>query len=207
MSNQPKTPAEKQSHFHARKFARKDSRTPEDAHPDGMPTASLPELVAEIDRHTESKFEHFFVPALAVFSMIIVGVFYIIYLITADMSRLANTMDSNMDTNMTSMAVSIDELSASVRKMTLYVDGIQHNFNQMNKHMGAIVQKLDNLDQITFDLNGINGKMDQLHNMEKMNKNMKEMSHSMRWMQKDINRMRTSFSKPMNVLNSMPSPF
>lgn len=74
--------------------------------------------------------------------------------------------------------------------------------------MNIIASKLDNLDSIAADLTQVSLKMDTLEpmliNMEKMNKNMAIMQNSMQWMRRDLNILRSSFSKPLRIFNSIP---
>ncbi len=66
-------------------------------HKTEVPTIEcLENLVTKMEEQTSSKFERLFLPALAVFSAIIIGFFVVIYSITQDMTRLANSMDPNM---------------------------------------------------------------------------------------------------------------
>jgi len=190
----------------------KDSKKIEDD--EVMITSSISDLekmLEGVEKNTNSKFERFFLPALAVFSAIILGFFVIIYSITTDMTRLSNAMDPNMGRNMNSMVKSIEQLSVSVSKMTNSVAYMQKDFDQVNKNMTLIASKLDNLDSISTDLTHVSAKMDTLEpmliNMEEMNKNMTNMQDSMTWMQRDLSIMRASFSKPMSVINKMPFPF
>jgi len=190
----------------------KDSKKIEDD--EVMITSSISDLekmLEGVEQNTNSKFERFFLPALAVFSAIILGFFVIIYSITTDMTRLSNAMDPNMGRNMNSMVKSIEQLSVSVSKMTNSVAYMQKDFDQVNKNMTLIASKLDNLDSISTDLTHVSAKMDTLEpmliNMEEMNKNMTNMQDSMTWMQRDLSIMRASFSKPMSVINKMPFPF
>jgi len=173
--------------------------------------SDLEKMLEEVEKNTNSKFERFFLPALAVFSAIIIGMFTIIYSITTDMSRLADSMDPNMGGNMTSMVSSVEKLSDSVSKMTNSVAYMQKNFNQVNENMTVIASKLDNLDSISTDLTHVSAKMDALEpmliNMEEMNKNMTTMQDSMSIMQNDMSMLRYSFSKPMRIINKMPFPF
>jgi hypothetical protein len=60
------------------------------------------------DKRTDSKFERFFMPSLIVFGLLAFGGFLIIYSITQDMTKLAQSMDPNMGKNMSSMVRSID---------------------------------------------------------------------------------------------------
>ena len=97
----------------------KDSKKIEDD--EVMITSSISDLekmLEGVEQNTNSKFERFFLPALAVFSAIILGFFVIIYSITTDMTRLSNAMDPNMGRNMNSMVKSIEQLAISVSKMT-----------------------------------------------------------------------------------------
>ncbi len=190
----------------------KDSKKIEDD--EVMITSSISDLekmLEGVEQNTNSKFERFFLPALAVFSAIILGFFVIIYSITTDMTRLSNAMDPNMGRNMNSMVKSIEQLAVSVSKMTNSVAYMQKDFDQVNKNMTLIASKLDNLDSISTDLTHVSAKMDTLEpmliNMEEMNKNMTNMQDSMTWMQRDLSIMRASFSKPMSVINKMPFPF
>jgi hypothetical protein len=50
-----------------------------------------------------SKFERFFMPSLIVFGLLAFGGFLIIYSITQDMTKLAQSMDPNMGKNMSSV--------------------------------------------------------------------------------------------------------
>jgi len=173
--------------------------------------SDLEKMLEGVEKNTNTKFERFFLPALAVFSAIVIGMFTIIYSITSDMTRLANSMDPNMGGNMTAMVSSVEKVSNSVAKMTNSVTYMQKNFDQVNKNMTIIASKLDNLDSISADLTHVSAKMDALEpmliNMEEMNKNMTTMQDSMQWMQRDLSILRASFSRPMSVINKMPFPF
>lgn len=180
-------------------------------HKTEVPTIEcLESLVTKMEEQTSSKFERLFLPALAVFSAIIIGFFVVIYSITQDMTRLANSMDPNMGGNMSSMVVSIDKLSKNVTQMTSSVAHMQKNFNEVNNNMVIVTGKLDNLDNISADLTHVSAKMDALEpmliNMEEMNKNMTTMQDSMQWMQRDLTILRSSFAKPLSVFNKMPMP-
>ncbi len=180
-------------------------------HKTEVPTIEcLESLVTKMEEQTSSKFERLFLPALAVFSAIIIGFFVVIYSITQDMTRLANSMDPNMGGNMSSMVVSIDKLSKNVTQMTSSVAHMQKNFNEVNNNMVIVAGKLDNLDNISADLTHVSAKMDALEpmliNMEEMNKNMTTMQDSMQWMQRDLTILRSSFAKPLSVFNKMPMP-
>ncbi|BAF61449.1 hypothetical protein [Candidatus Vesicomyidisocius calyptogenae] len=174
--------------------------------------SDLEKMLESVEKHadqrTDTKFERFFLPALAVFGAIIMGFFVVIYSITSDMTRLANSMDPDMGDNMSSMVKSIDSLSYTVGKMTTSVAYMQKDFQQVNKNMNIIASKLDNLDSIAADLTQVSLKMNALEpmliNMEKMNKNMAIMQNSMQWMRRDLNILRSSFSKPLRIFNSIP---
>ncbi len=174
--------------------------------------SDLEKMLESVEKHadqrTDTKFEKFFLPALAVFGAIIMGFFIVIYSITSDMTRLANSMDPDMGDNMSSMVKSIDSLSYTVGKMTTSVAYMQKDFQQVNKNMNIIASKLDNLDSIAADLTQVSLKMNALEpmliNMEKMNKNMAIMQNSMQWMRRDLNILRSSFSKPLRIFNSIP---
>ncbi len=178
-------------------------------HKGEVPTIEcLENLVTKMEQQTSSKFERMFLPALAIFSAIIIGFFIVIYSITQDMTRLANAMDPRMGTNMSSMTQSIESLSKNVNKMTVTVSHMQKNIDQVNNNMVVIAGKLDNLDTISTDLTRVSAKMDALEpmliNMEEMNKNMTTMQDSMTWMQRDLTILRASFAKPLRIFNKIP---
>lgn len=160
------------------------------------------------DKRTVSKFERFFVPSLLVFALLAFGGFLIIYSITQDMNRLASAMDPKMGSNMSSMVISIDRLSKSVERMNYSVGNMDKNMESMSKNMAMIANKLNRLDNISNDMSKINAKMSVLKpmliSMQEMNNNMVGMQNSMLWMQKDISILRSSFSKPMRVFDSVP---
>ncbi|MBC8494260.1 MAG: hypothetical protein ISR70_03470 [Candidatus Thioglobus sp.] len=168
----------------------------------------LEEVEVNANKRTDSKFERMFLPALAVFSAIIMGFFIVIYSITNDMTRLANSMDPNMGGNMSSMVSSIDRLSNNVDQMTVSVAHMQKSFSRVESNMDTIATKLNALDSIAVDLTHVSVKMDSLEpmliNMEEMNKNMTTMQDSMQWMQRDLNILRSSFSKPLRIFNKIP---
>ena len=168
----------------------------------------LEEVEVNANKRTDSKFERMFLPALAVFSAIIMGFFIVIYSITSDMTRLANSMDPNMEGNMSSMVNSIETLSKNVNQMTVSVAQMQKSFSKVDKNMDVIALKLNSLDSIAVDLTQVSVKMDSLEpmliNMEEMNKNMTTMQDSMQWMQRDLNMLRSSFSKPLRIFNKIP---
>ncbi|QKQ23830.1 hypothetical protein HUE58_01210 [Candidatus Ruthia endofausta] len=193
----------------------KNKKSPKVEDDEVMITSSISDLEKMLesvekhaDRRTDTKFEKFFLPALAVFSAIIMGFFVVIYSITSDMTRLANSMDPDMGGNMSSMVKSINSLSNNVGQMTISVAYMQKDFQRVNKNMNIIASKLDNLDAISADLTQVSLKMDSLEpmliNMEEMNKNMASMQESMQWMQRDLNILRSSFSKPLRIFNSIP---
>jgi hypothetical protein len=182
---------------------------------DVMITSSISDLEKMLEgveehanKRTDSKFERMFLPALSVFGAIIIGFFIVIYSITNDMSRLANSMDPNMGGNMSSMVFSIDKLANNVDKMAVSVTHMQNSFANVEANMNIIAEKLNALDTIAIDLTHINVKMDSLKpmlvNMEEMSKNMAIMQDSMQWMQRDLNILRSSFSKPLRIFNTVP---
>ncbi|AYQ57238.1 hypothetical protein BTHERMOSOX_1486 [Bathymodiolus thermophilus thioautotrophic gill symbiont] len=168
----------------------------------------LESVESHADKRTDSKFERFFVPSLLVFSLLAFGGFMIIYSITQDMTRLASAMDPKMGSNMSSMVVSIDNLSKNVAQMSQSVEQMRQDFSSVSKNMSVVAKKLDNLDDISTNMTQINTKMSALKpmlvNMQKMNSNMIGMQKSMQWMQKDISQLRSSFNKPMRVFNAVP---
>jgi len=168
----------------------------------------LESVESHADKRTVSKFERFFVPSLLVFALLAFGGFMIIYSITQDMTRLANAMDPKMGNNMSSMVASIDNLSKNVAGMSHSVRNMDKNMDSMNRNMTVIAGKLNRLDNISNDMSQINTKMSTLKpmllNMQEMNNNMIGMQKSMLWMQKDIAILRSSFSKPMRVFDSVP---
>ncbi len=168
----------------------------------------LEDVEVNANKRTDSKFERMFLPALAVFSAIIMGFFIVIYSITSDMTRLANAMDPNMGGNMSSMVGSIDRLAKNVDQMTVSVAQMQKSFSHVEGNMDVIGLKLNALDSIAVDLTQVSVKMDSLEpmliNMEEMNKNMTTMQDSMQWMQRDLNILRSSFSKPLRIFNKIP---
>ncbi|MDB3971892.1 hypothetical protein OAM64_02445 [Candidatus Thioglobus sp.] len=170
--------------------------------------SDLEKMLENADKRTDSKFERMFLPALAVFSAIIMGFFVVIYTITTDMTRLADAMDPKMGSNMSSMVGSIEKLSNNVSKMTTSVAQMQKSFSKVDKNMDVIAFKLNALDSIAADLTRVSVKMDSLEpmliNMEEMNKNMTDMQTSMQWMQRDLNILRSSFSKPLRIFNKIP---
>ena len=170
--------------------------------------SDLEKMLENADKRTDTKFERMFLPALAVFSAIIMGFFVVIYAITTDMTRLADAMDPKMGSNMSSMVGSIEKLSNNVSKMTTSVAQMQKSFSKVDKNMDVIAFKLNALDSIAADLTRVSVKMDSLEpmliNMEEMNKNMTDMQTSMQWMQRDLNILRSSFSKPLRIFNKIP---
>ncbi|SMN12997.1 hypothetical protein BHECKSOX2_1568 [Bathymodiolus heckerae thiotrophic gill symbiont] len=168
----------------------------------------LENVESHADKRTDSKFERFFVPSLLVFSLLAFGGFMIIYSITQDMTRLASAMDPRMGSNMSSMVISIDNLSKNVAQMSQSVNKMQKDFSSVSKNMFIVAKKLDNLDGISANMMQINAKMSalkpMLENMQEMNDNMIGMQKSMHWMQKDISQLRSSFNKPMRVFNAVP---
>jgi len=171
----------------------------------------LENLAVKMQEQTNSKFEKFFLPSLLVFSLIVIGFFVVIYSITQDMNRLANTMDYSMSKNMDLMSVSVDNISNDMSQITSSVSSMDNNFAKVNDNMDIIASKLDNLDSMAADLSNMNVKMNilepMLMNMKEMNNNMSTMVYSMQWMQHDISTMRASFAKPMSMINKMPFPF
>ncbi|SMM98186.1 hypothetical protein SPONN_1845 [uncultured Candidatus Thioglobus sp.] len=174
--------------------------------------SDLEKMLENVEKHaddrTDSKFERFFAPALAVFGLLAFGGFWIIYSITADMNKLAAAMDPRMGQNMSSMVVSIDNLSKNVGEMNRSVNNMDKNLNSISKNMVFISDKLNHLDDISTNMRGIDSKMNvlkpMLANMQDMNKNMIGMQKSMLWIQRDISLLRSSFSKPMGVFNAIP---
>ncbi len=168
----------------------------------------LENVESHADKRTDTKFERFFMPALVVFGALAFGGFMIIYSITQDMTKLAGSMDPKMGKNMSSMVVSIDNLSRNVAQMNRSVGNMDKNMDSMGKNMSVIAGKLNRLDNISNDMSQINTKMSTLKpmllNMQEMNNNMIGMQKSMLWMQKDISQLRSSFSKPMRVFDSVP---
>jgi len=173
--------------------------------------SDLENLLVGVEEKTNSKFERFFLPALAVFSSIIIGMFIVIYSITQDMARLADAMDPNMGGNMSSMVKSVDSMSKSVSNMSGSVGSMQENMNEVNKNMTTVAKKMDNLDSISQNLNIVSTQLNTLEpmliNMEEMNKNMTVMQDQMNYMRSDIGVLRHSIARPLSIFNRMPIPF
>jgi hypothetical protein len=85
---------------------------------------------------------------------------------------------------------------------------MQKSFLKVNKNIDVIAFKLNVLDSIAADLTRVSVKMDSLElmliNMEEMNKNMTDIQTSMQWMQRDLNILHSSFSKPLRIFNKIP---
>ena len=150
--------------------------------------SDLEKMLENADKRTDTKFERMFLPALAVFSAIIMGFFVVIYTITTDMTRLADAMDPKMGSNMSSMVGSIEKLSNNVSKMTTSVAQMQKSFSKVDKNMDVIAFKLNALDSIAADLTRVSVKMDSLEpmliNMEEMNKNSRRRTNTQHQTQK-----------------------
>ncbi|KAA0445180.1 MAG: hypothetical protein FXV80_03190 [Candidatus Thioglobus sp.] len=174
--------------------------------------SDLEKMLEEVEDHankrTDSKFERFFMPAIIIFAMLSFGGFLIIYSITQDMTKLASAMDPKMGNNMSSMVASVNKLSNSVENMSISVANMRNDIRSMSKNMAGITHKLNRLDDISADMTQINAKMSilkpMLGNMQEMNDNMIGMQKSMLWMQKDISLLRSTFTRPMRAINSMP---
>jgi prefoldin subunit 5 len=178
---------------------------------DVMISTSIKDLEAMlegVEEHTTTKFEKMFIPALIVFSLLALGGFIIIYSITTDMARLANSMDSDMGSHMERMTVSVEQLSGSVAQMSDNVNNMNQTFNAVDDKLGKVVVKLDNLDLIEHHIAKIEQDLDtmkpMLNNMNHMNDSMKDMKDAMQRMDQNIFMLRDSFQGPMNKINSMP---
>jgi hypothetical protein len=170
--------------------------------------SDLEKMLEGVDAHASSKFEKYFVPALGVFSSIIIGMFVIVYSVTTDMARLADAMDPKMDENMSLMALSVASMAKSVGTISNDVGSMKDTMNKININIVKVSAKMDRLEDISDNMIDMNKKMDaiphMLDSMNDINDNMVLMYTSMSWMQNDLSRLRSSVGKPMKLFNMMP---
>lgn len=170
--------------------------------------SDLEKMLEEVDSHTSSKFERYFMPSLMVFASIIVGMFFIVYSITSDMEKLANSMDPKMDENMSLMASSISSMAKSVDGMSGDVKSMKDTISKMNSGISDISMKMDRLEDISSGMASMDKKMDSMPEMlgamNNIDRNMVKMYNSMQWMQNDLSRLRSSVGKPMKMFNMVP---
>lgn len=168
----------------------------------------LEKMLEGVESNTSSKFEKYFIPALGVFSTVIFGMFFIIYSITTDMTRLADSMDPNMGKHMNIMSKSIKSMASNITKMTNTVTGMSKTMEDVRDNTNTIAVKMDNLEKISTQMSAVSTKMDamkpMLINMEEINQNMKNMHISMQWMQRDLGNLRSSVGKPLKMFNAVP---
>ncbi len=150
----------------------------------------LLDLLQLVERQNEKKWEKYFIPALAVWTFIVIAAYAIIYSITQDMTRLADSIDPKMSENMSAMSKSIDSLANNVSKMTVAVNNMDENFISVARDMKTVSNNISYLKPI-------------LANMVEININMKSMSDSMIWMQGDTAEIRRSI-RPMKAFNNIP---
>jgi ABC-type multidrug transport system fused ATPase/permease subunit len=178
---------------------------------DVMISTSMKDLEAlyeNVDKHQEKKWEKYFIPALGVFTLIVVLAYLIVYSITQDMTKLATSMDPNMGSNMSQMTKSIQELSLSVQEMTSTVKRMDKNFASVASDMKLFKPMLVNMEEMNNNMKDIAISVRIMkpmnQSMTQMTGHIQNMEKSMIYMQRDISQLRGDFSKPMSVFNAVP---
>ncbi len=168
----------------------------------------LEQLYAQVEKNDEKKWEKYFIPALGVFTLIVVLAYLIVYSITQDMTKLATAMDPNMGENMSQMTKSISRLSESVLLMTHTVSNMDKNFASVASDMRLFKPMLLNMEEMNNNMKNMSVSVQYMkpmnENMVEMTKSMKTMEQSMVYMQQDISQLKDSFGKPMRMFNAVP---
>ena len=168
----------------------------------------LEAMMEGVEEHTSSRFERFFLPSLLVFAAIIFGFFIVIYSITTDMTRLADTMGPKMGEHMQHIATSIGDIDQTINTMTTEVSKMNKNFALVNENMSRIVKRLENMSSIDGNMSSIAAQMNALtpmvESMQSVDESIKHMDNTMMRLDQNIFILRQSFQGPMNAINSIP---
>lgn len=117
-------------------------------------------------------------PSLFAFVLLAAYGFFLIYSLTKDIGRVADTMDS-INTDMHSVAESMETITQDMHRVAI-------NMNSVSQNMVIMTQTVDN----------------QSATMREMAFSMRGMNVSMAQMRYDISILNTSVSRPMSFMNS-----
>jgi uncharacterized protein YoxC len=164
-------------------------------------------------------------PALFAFVVLAGYGFFLIYSLTSDMSKMANSMDSNMEQHMESMTKSIITLSENVTIMTRTMNKISVKLNTlqpmlryvgtMDESMASMVQSMAHMDKMMTRMDISMAHMDKsIWNMDQsigsmdksivtMDESMQNMDQSMRIMTAATDQLR----RDLTIMNRSISNF
>lgn len=185
-----------------------------------MTTECIGKMVDNIECRVSAKMQKMYFPALAIFSSVVIGMFAIIYSITVDMNRVADSMSQgegvagmmgSVSSNMTEMTKIMAEMSKNVGQMNSEFKKTNVLLAEMNKdikHLGAMKDiagsiggDVTKLTEAVASIKDINTNISQMtHGVGNMDRSVYEMGS-------DIRNMKRSFNGPLNIMNKMKMPF
>ena len=196
-------------------------KTEEDKAKNAQMTAEcIGKMVDNIECRISAKMQKMFLPSLAVFSSIVIGMFAIIYSITVDMSRVAGAMDGEKGVNNYMLGVSknMAEMTKIMQSMTDNVEKMNVEFQKTNVLLGEMNAEIKNLDKMSKTADRISDDVKEMtkavasigdinNNIGKITAGMQNIDRSVYGMGSDIRRMKNTFNGPMNIMDKMPFPF
>ncbi len=145
---------------------------------------------------TAKRWERMVYPSIAIFGILGISGFYLIYSLTQDMHELARNVDPRMERNLALMSANMSELSRNVAHMTTEVRAMKNHIAHLDSSIGimqgdmsAIATKLDTLPPLLFKIT-------------EMNESMKAMTVNTGVMGRDMGIMNQNVGRPMSFMNS-----
>ena len=160
-------------------------------------------------------------PALFAFVVLAGYGFFLIYNLTSDMSKMADSMDSNMENHMETMSNSIVSMSEqilimsntmsqisvklnSLQPMLQYVSTMDESINSMTQSMRNMDKMMTHMDSSMAQMNNSIGSMD--ISIESMDSSIATIDKSVRVMTAATDQLRRDFSYMNQSISSFSRP-
>ena len=186
---------------------------PEAGSPEQRALVSLELTLAnflETFQRSARRWELLVYPAVAVFGILGLSGFYLIYSVTQDMHALARAMDPRMGEHMDVMTLDIREMTATIQQFRQDVVVMVEHVDTITQHMGAMRGDIrgmtGSIAMMSEDMDDMARKLASLEpmlaNIAGMNQAIQVMTANTGVMTRDMSIMNQNVSRPMSFMNS-----
>lgn len=152
------------------------------------------------------RWEYVVYPALFAFIVLAAYGFFLIYSLTSDMHKMAQSIDPNMGHHLEQMTSSMGDLNTNVQIMTAQIQDMSSNINTMNTKMSAMSELTPmsyNIASMKQSMDSMDGSMDSIRtNMGIMQSSMTHVAQSTGMMRHDMANMTHQVARPMSMFNA-----
>ena len=162
-------------------------------------TAHIERMLRQMERSSR-RWEKMVFPAVIAFILLAGYGFFLVYSVTRDMSTIAQTIEVDFRSDVTSIR---DDISDMVQQVQVMQETILVMSDKMDplREMGPMVAEIKQLDESVGKISGSVENMD--NTVVSMNNSMSSLDDSMYYMGRDVDDMNDSFSSPTKMFKRM----